>query len=101
MSGQLTKKVLDNSLENLARIFNKEFTGLRSEMNTRFDAVNKRLDTNDKKFDRLIKSLDKYTKTVENWHDESKILAAQIDKIKKVLIEKSIATEQELSLIGK
>ncbi|MFH1509502.1 MAG: hypothetical protein ABIE68_05025 [bacterium] len=112
MAEPLTKKELDKGLEKLAQTFKGEF----NRIDKRFDGIDKRLDgvdmqidslklemnkkfkAIDDKFDRFINMLDKYVKKVEEWQEESKILAARIERMKKVLIKKGIATEKELNL---
>lgn len=49
-------------------------------------------------FSKLQSTVDKYFYQTEAWHQEQIVLAAQQNQIKKVLINKKVATEQELSL---
>jgi len=74
--------------ENLARIF-------KTELDERFEKEVKPLH---KKFDQLINTLDQYIKRTEEWREESMVVGAQVKRMRKVLIEKGIATEKELSL---
>ena len=64
------------------------------------DEVQKGVEPVSEKINNLHNSVDKYIKRTETWHLEFKVLEAQFKKVQQVLIEKSIATEKELSLMS-
>ncbi|MFH1509500.1 MAG: hypothetical protein ABIE68_05015 [bacterium] len=102
MAEPLTKKELDKGLEGLARIFKKEFDSVDNKIDSLTEEVNRRFETEvkplSKKIDNLTNSIDNLIKTVERWYEDSKIIAARVEKIKQVLIAKGIVTEKELNL---
>lgn len=53
-----------------------------------------------KDFARLLTSVDGYFKQTLGWHQEYEVLRAQHNRLKAVLVEKGIATEEELSVIS-
>ena len=82
MSQQLTKKDLeaigllfDEKFEEKMKPFLKQISGLQS-------------------------SVDAYLKRTETWHQEFQVVAALYKRLRDVLVEKGIATEEELSLTG-
>lgn len=52
-----------------------------------------------RKFGILQTSVDKYLKRTENWHAEFQVLDARVSRMKTVLVNKGIATEDEFALI--
>jgi hypothetical protein len=82
---------LGRGLEGLAAIFSKEV----KRLDGRIDRLERKFD---QKFDKLISTLDEYIKKVEAWHEDSRVLAARLERVQRILIEKGIATEKELSL---
>lgn len=50
------------------------------------------------KIDRLTDGTDEYLKKTETWHQEQTVLRASHERVKKVLVKKGIASEQELAV---
>lgn len=49
------------------------------------------------KIDRLTDGTDEYLKKTETWHQEQTVLRASNERVKKVLVKKGVASEQELA----
>ena len=51
-------------------------------------------------FSELQASVDQYLARTEGWNQEFRVLKAQNDRIRQVLIEKGIVTEEELRVLA-
>lgn len=64
------------------------------------EAVQRASDSLREDFADLQSSVDSYLKRTLDWHQEYEVLRAQHNRLRAVLIEKGIATEEELSVIS-
>lgn len=64
------------------------------------DEVQKSNDTLRADFAQLQSSVDGYFKQTQDWRQEFEVLRAQHNRLKEVLLEKGLATEEELAVIS-